>query len=334
LIAACFGLVLSFVGLDPISGVERYTLGIQYLRDGVALVPAMVGLYGMSEVFLSLNDLKINPVQLEKTKLFQFKEVFKHKWMMLRASAIGFVIGVVPGVGANIASWVGYDHAMTCSKNKELFGTGFSEGLIGSESSNNGCAPGAYAPLLTLGVPGDAVTAVVLGVLTIHGVQPGPSFMRNNPEYLYYITIGMLFAGVLFLLIGTFLGRGIIKILGVPLPSIMACVVILCVIGSFSSDYRLQSVYLMFVFGILGLIMKKLKFPIAPMLLGLVVGGSIGDANFRRAILAGKGSFEPFFTRPVSAIMVAFILYIIFKEFIWPIIKKKCELKKEMERVD
>ena len=322
LIAACFGLMAAFVGLDPIGGTMRLTFGIGYLRNGIPLVPAMIGLYGMSEVFTSLIDYKPDPVKMEKERLFQHKIWWKYKWMSIRASLLGFIIGLVPGIGANIASWVGYDHAYSGSKYKEEFGNGSIEGLIGSESANNGCVPGAYAPLLALGVPGDAVTAVILGILTIHGVQPGPSFLTNNPQYLYYIALAILFAGVVFLLVGTFVGRGIVKVLTIPLPAIMAGVVVLCAIGGFSSSNRIPDVYIMFVFGIIGLLMKKTNFPIAPMLLGLVVGGELADANFRRAILAGKGSFLPFISRPVSAILVACLLFVVLKEFVWPLIRK------------
>ena len=325
LIAACFGLMVAFVGLDPINGTARLTFGIRYLRNGISLVPAMIGLYGMSEVFTSLIDYKLDPVKLKKEPFFQHKIWWKYKWMSLRAAVMGFIIGIVPGIGANIASWVGYDHAYSSSKEKELFGHGSVEGLVGSESANNACVPGAYAPLMSLGIPGDAVTAVILGILTIHGVQPGPSFLSNNPQYLYYIVFAMLLAGIVFLLIGTFVGRGIVRVLSIPLPAIMAAVVVLCAMGGFSANNRIPDVYLMFIFGIIGMLMKKLDFPIAPMLLGLVVGGNLADANFRRAILAGKGSFLPFITRPVSAILILALLYIIAKEYLFPKFLKKAD---------
>lgn len=322
LLAACFGLMLAFIGLDAIGGTARLTFGVRYLRNGIALVPAMVGLYGMSEVFTSLIDHDAEPIKVKKGKFFEFGTIWRYKWLSIRSSIMGFIIGVVPGIGANIASWVGADHAYSCSKEKELFGKGSLEGLVGSESANNGCVPGAYAPLLSLGVPGDAVTAVILGVLTIHGVQPGPSFLAKNPQYLYNILIALFFAGFVFLFIGTFIGRGIVKVLSVPLPAIMAVVAILCAIGGFSAYNRIQDVYIMFAFGIIGMIMKKLDFPIAPLLLSLVIGGELCDANFRRALLAGKGSFLPFVTRPISLILILAILYMIFIEFVWPIIKK------------
>jgi putative tricarboxylic transport membrane protein len=331
LLAACFGLLLSLVGVDPIWGVPRFTYGSTYLMDGIGLVPAMVGLFGMSEVFSSLKDCKYGQINLKGASLFQFAAWAKFKWMSLRASVLGFIIGVVPGVGANIACWIGYDHALSFSREKEKFGHGTIEGLVGSESANNACVPGAYAPLLVLGVPGDSVTAVVLGILTIHGVQVGPNFLRNNPEFLYELAGALFMSGVLFLLIGTIIGRGIVKVLTAPLPAIMAVVIVLCVIGAYSVNLQILDVYVMFFFGILGLIMRELKFPTAPLILGIVLGGELADGNFRRALMAGKGSFEPFLTRPISSVMVALLLIILFMEFIWPLIQTYWRKRKEAD---
>lgn len=320
LMAALFGLLLAMVGRDHIGGTPRFTYGLTYLIDGIPLIPAMVGLFGMSEVMSSLIDYRVEPVKVKRQKLFAFQEWAQHSWLSIKASAIGFVIGTVPGVGANIASWVGYGHALSKTKNPDQFGEGAIEGLIGSESANNACVPGAYGPLLVLGVPGDAVTAVVLGVLILHGVQPGPTFLRFNPQYLYQIAMAMFVAGVLFLLIGTLLGRAIVYVLKAPLPAIMASVALLCVIGSYGVNFRIQDVYLMFFMGILGLFMKRYGFPIAPLLLSLVIGGGLADANFRRAIILGRGSFIPFFTRPISMVMVGALVFMTFKAFVWPVI--------------
>ena len=327
LIASSLGLFLAMIGIDPIWGTHRFTFDILYLTDGIPLIPAMVGLYGMSEVFTSLTDHKVEPIFFKEAKLFQFNEWAKYKILSLRAALLGFIIGVIPGVGANIASWVGYDHAYSTSKQPEQFGKGSIEGLVGSESANNACVPGAYAPLLVLGVPGDAVTAIILGVLVVHGVQPGPTFLRSNPDFLYQIALAIIFSGVLFLILGTFIGRGIIKLLVTPLPAIMATVTLLCVIGSYAISFRIEDVYLMFIFGILGMSMKKFDFPIAPLILGLILGGTLGDANFRRSIIAGKGSFLPFITRPISLVMVIMLVIVLFFEFVYPLLRKKKQSK-------
>ena len=325
LLSACLGLIFSFVGSDPIygSGGVRFTMGIKALKDGIGLIPAMVGLYGMSEVFTTLTNRDAKPMAVKKDKLFAFRDVWQYKWTALKVSVIGFLIGVVPGVGSNIASWVGYNQAQQSSKHKEDFGKGSIEGLIGSEASNNACAPGAYAPLLALGIPGDGITAVVLGVLSVKGIQTGATFATNNPEFIYTLVLAMLFAGIVFLLIGTFLCRPILKALSAPLPIIMATVICLCSMGAFSNGSKESDIIVMFIFGLFGLIMKKTGVPISPMVLGLVVGRDLVDSNFRRAVLAGHGSLAPFFTRPISLVLIALLLLVILKDILEPIVQKQ-----------
>ena len=329
LISACAGLIISFVGYDPIHGVGaiRFHFGIDYLRDGIKLIPAMVGLYGMSEVFTSMIDYDAKPLELKKNKLFAFKEIWDYKWLTFKVTVMGFIIGAIPGVGANIASWVGYNHAKSCSKDGDKFGTGCIEGLIGSEAANNACVPGAYAPLLALGIPGDGVTAIVLAILTVQGIQTGPNFMANNPDFVYLLAASLLLSGVMFLFIGSFMAKGVIRLLSAPLPILMAAVTCLCAVGAFSSSYRFEDIYLMFFFGVVGLLMQKGNFPIAPMILGLVIGGELVDANFRRAVLAGKGSLAPFVTRPLSMVLVAILVIIMVNEFFGPAIKRKLGFK-------
>lgn len=315
LFSGCLGLLVSFTGTDPVfgSGALRFTFGIPYLKDGIGLIPAMVGLYGMSEVFVSLIDYDAKPLEVKRSKWFAFGDIWKHKWLALRVSIIGFIVGVIPGVGANIASWVGYNQAQTSSKHPEKFGTGSVEGLIGSESANNACVPGAYAPMLALGVPGDGVTAIILAIFTVQGVQTGSGFMEKNPGFLYLLVLALIFAGLIFLLVGTFLSRPIVKVLSAPLPMIMAAVICLCSVGAFSQSRRYGDIVIMFVFGLIGLIMRVAKVPTAPMVLGIVIGKDLVDANYRRAMLAGKGSVLPFFTRPISIVLIAVLLFVVIK---------------------
>lgn len=329
LFSACMGLMFSFVGADPIYGAGgmRLTMGVRALKDGIGLIPAMVGLYGISEVFTTLTKGEVESVPVNKSKLFAFKEMWDNKWTVLKVSVIGFLIGIIPGVGANIASWVGYNQAQSSSKHKEEFGTGVVEGLIGSEASNNACAPGAYAPMLALGIPGDGVTAIVLGVLTVKGVQTGVNFSRNNPEFIYLLVLSLLFAGVVFLLVGAFLCRPILKVLRAPLPIIMSVVICLCVIGSFSNSSKMSDIIVMFVFGIFGLLMKKNHIPISPMVLGIVVGRDLVDSNFRRAVLAGNGSLLPFVTRPICIVLVLLLVSVCCKEKLVKIINKNKQSK-------
>ena len=245
----------------------------------------------------------------------------------LRVSIMGFLIGAIPGVGSNVASWVGYDHAKSSSKHPERFGNGAVDGLVGSEAANNACVPGTYAPLLSLGVPGDGVTAIVLGVLIMQGVQPGPTFISKNPSWLYQIALAMFLAGIVFLILGVFVGRGIIKMLGAPMPVIMAIVTILCIVGSYGYNNRIQDVYLMFFFGLLGYLMSKFKFPSAPLILGIILGGSMVDKNLRRGLVTAKMDFTVFLTRPICIVMIILILFLLFQGFVRPALKRRKEQK-------
>ena len=329
--AACLGIIVAFVGQDPIygAGAKRFIFGINFLKDGIALIPAMVGLYGMSEVFESLIGNGEKPVKLKSNRLFEFKEVWKYKWTALKVSVLGFLIGVIPGVGSNIASWVGYNAAQNSSKQPEKFGTGHPEGVIGSEAANNACVPGTYAPLLALGVPGDGVTAIVLSVLTVQGIQTGAGFMSKNPDFAYILAGAFILAGFIFLFVGTVAGRGLVRLLSTPLPIIMSFVICLCSIGAYSNSNKYGDIVIMFVFGIIGLTMKKNKFPIAPMIIGIVVGNDLIDANFRRGFIAGKGSLLPFVTRPVCIILILIIAFMLFREYGMPVIRKKLSKNKE-----
>lgn len=331
LMSAFFGLLVGCVGMDMIVGVGRFTFGSNYLYGGLNVVTISIGLFGMAEVFNLLADIKVEAHKVNKSKLFEWGEYFKHWFMSLRAAFIGFLIGAVPGVGASIASWVGYDHARTSSKNKEKFGTGVVEGLVGSETANNACAPGAYLPMLSLGVPGDVPTAIVLGILIVQGVQPGPSFLLKHPEWVAQLVVAILLGGLIFLVIGTLLGKGIAQILKVPLPMIIAAVTLLCVIGAYAVNSNVSDVYTMLVFGVIGLLMNKNGFPIAPMLLGTILSGNFGDFYLRQGVMAGKMSLLPFVTRPVSACLIVVLVALIVFPIISTIrksIKKKKEEKK------
>lgn len=316
LMASLIGLFISCIGMDPLLGTTRFAFGSTYLSAGVSIIPAMIGLFGLSEVFLNLSVLRGEVIPIKRYRVFEFKFWFQYKWLALKCSILGFLIGVIPGVGPDIASWVGYDYARSSSKEKEKFGKGSYEGIVGSESANNACVPGAYAPLLTLGVPGSAGGAIVMGILMIHGIRPGPMFLATNPEWLYQIAIALFLAGILLLFIGSVLSKIIVKILVVPVNVIMIGVVLLCVIGAFGLNFRIQDVYLMFFFGILGLLMKKFEFPIAPMVLGIILGGTLSEANFRRALMLADGSIIPFFTRPVSLILVIVIVFLLTKDIV------------------
>ncbi len=323
LIAATLGLIISCIGIDPIDGSPRFACGSTYLMAGIPLIPAMIGLYGFTEVFEGLTDVKVSSFPLRKTSLVGAARMWwQYRWLSFRTSILGYIIGVAPGIGANVSCWVGYDHARSMSKEPEKFGHGSIEGLIGSETCNMANVPGAYAPVLSLGVPGDAPTAIMLGILMLHGIRPGPTFMITNPEWLYQIVVALFISGILFVVIGTYAGKALVRLfVSTPRTAMAAIVGVLCALGAYAANTNILDIYTAFAFGILGIIMNRLGMPVSPMVLGLILGADLLDVEFRKALLAGKGSLAPFFTRGVSIVLIAFIAVVLFFQYGYPKIK-------------
>ena len=331
LIGATVGLILGCVGIDPVDGSQRYAFGFTYLMAGIPLIPAMIGLYGFTEVFSGLTDINVKGIALKKTSLVaSAKQWWKYRWLSLRCAILGYIIGVAPGIGANVSCWVGYDHAKSTGKEPEKFGKGSIEGLIGSETCNMANVPGAYAPVLSLAVPGDAPTAIMLGILMLHGVRPGPMFMLTNPHWLYNITVGLFIGGIVFVVIGTYAGKGLVRLfVSTPRAAMAAIVGVLCSLGAYASNTNINDIFLAFFFGILGLIMQAHGFPISPLVLGLILGGDLVDIEFRRALMAGRGSVAPFFTRGISIVLIGFIVAVVILQYAWPHIARKRKENKE-----
>ena len=248
LMAATVGLIISCIGIDPIDGSPRFAYGTTYLMAGIPLIPAMIGLYGFTEVFEGLTDVTVSSFPLKKTSLIGAARMWwKYRWLSFRTSILGYIIGVAPGIGANVSCWVGYDHARSMSKEPEKFGHGSIEGLIGSETCNMANVPGAYAPVLSLGVPGDAPTAIMLGILMLHGIRPGPTFLLTNPEWLYQIVMALFIAGILFVVIGTYAGKGLVRLfVSTPRTAMAAIVAVLCALGAYAANTNIQDVYMAF----------------------------------------------------------------------------------------
>ena len=241
-----------------------------------------------------------------------------HLKLVISSAVIGTVIGAIPGTGEDIASWVAYDSARRGSKEKEKFGHGSWEGLIASETANNACTSGVFIPMLTLGIAGDAVSAILLGGLQLHGYQTGPNFMTDNPNFIYFIGVLLLLVNIMFMLEGTLITPVIGKVLQIRVGIIMPIVVVLSVIGAYAANVRKFDITVMVVFGFIGFLFKKLHISPAPMALGIILG-SLVELNYRRGLMAGKYSLSLFLTRPVSAALA--ILLVIF--VVLPIVRDK-----------
>lgn len=308
LISAMLGLIVSMIGIDSVMGTSRMTFGIYDLQAGINIVPALVGLFGFSEVLSVISDghLEAEVSKLVKS-VVKVKDMMKHLLHSMYYSTIGTVVGALPGAGGPVAAFLAYSEAKRIVKNPSVpFGEGAVEGIVASESANNACIGGALIPMLTLAVPGDAVTAIILSVFYVHGLQPGPMFIKTSPDMFLAILAGGFIGCVFLLLLGLILGPRISRIINVPKRILLPVVTVLCVIGAFACNNRMFDVALMFFFGILGYFMRRRDYPVAPMTLALVLGAMM-DSNFRRAIsLASSESnkLAALFGRPITIVLL------------------------------
>lgn len=327
LISGMAGLLISCIGIDGIYGGTRFAFGLSSLKAGISLVPAMVGLFGLSEAIASLADPGSHAIA--NVKNVTIRDLFgyvKESFSMLKdnlrlffaSSIIGTLIGAVPGAGEDIASWVSYDAARRRSKHKELFGHGSWEGLIASETANNACTSGVFIPMLTLGVAGDAVSAILLGGLQLHGYQTGPSFMSDNPHFIYFLGAVLFLVNIALLLEGIVMTPIIGKVLEIRVGIIMPVVVVLSVIGAYAANIRAFDISVMVAFGFIGFLFKKLHISPAPMALGIILG-SLVELNYRRGLMAGKYDISLFVTRPVAAVLALLLVFFI----VLPIIRSR-----------
>ena len=325
LAAAFVGLFLSTVGIDPVSGDFRNTFDVPELFNGISLVPALVGLFAVSQVLLSLEDVFLGKSGIVKEgKLsnqgLTLREIWTNKFNLLRSSLLGTLIGIIPATGASAATFIAYGEAKRFSKHPEAFGKGTLEGVVATESSNNGVTGGALIPLMTLGVPGDVLTAILLGALMIQGLTPGPLLFQEQGALVYSIFISLLLANVFMLVLGMASVRVFSKIVSIPGGILMPLVTTLCVVGGYALNNSNFDLAVMAGFGLLGYIMTKARFPLAPLLLAMILSGII-ETNFRRALSISNQDFSVFFTRPVCAAFLAISLFILFN-LLWKEWKK------------
>lgn len=321
-IAACIGVLVSRIGLDSISGIPRFTFGSHQLLAGVNNVVAMIGLYGFAEALMQTGKgEETKEVKQDVSHIIpEFKLMVKNLWLTFKCSVIGTVIGALPGAGGSIAAFLAYDHAKKTTKNPEVpFGEGAIEGVIAPETANNAAVGGALIPMLTLGVPGDGVTAVLLGAFTMHGFNPGPTLLTKNPEFFYLIACLSL-VGNLFLL---FFGLTGIKIFAkfceIPKGRLFPIIVILSVVGAFATNNLLSHVAFMIFFGVVGYILKRFGYPASPMVLGIVLGNLL-EKNMRNALIVYRGiggCIKSIFTRPITFVLFLVIVFTIVSKQAW-----------------
>ena len=306
-IAGFLGLFIACIGQEGLYAYDRFTFGIHDLSGGIALLPALVGAFGFSEVLMVMKDRPRKIVMSTFDAVIpRIADIVRYWRTIIRSGIIGTGIGIIPGVGEDIGAWSSYAAARRASKEKEKFGKGSVEGLMAAETGNSACVPGAVIPVLTLAVPGSAPAAVLLAAMMIHGVQPGPLIMIQSPQFVYDIVAMMLLATIGILIYGLTLTRVLIKILQVPQTLVMPVIFVLCVVGSFAIASRMFDVYVMLAFGVIGYVLRRFNYPMAPLVLGIVLGDLL-DKNLRRGLVLSDGDLTPFFTRPISFVLFALV---------------------------
>ncbi len=330
-IAGFFGLALSCVGYEQLFSIPRLTFGKVSLFSGIAFVPAMIGLFGLPNIFDNLSrgtSASSADVSSEKKQKISILGMVRSSFgNIFRSGIIGTAIGAIPGVGEDVAAWLSYDTAKRSSKHPEEFGKGSFEAIIASETANNAAIGGALIPMLSLAIPGSPPSAVLLGALQLHGIRPGPMLTFEQPEFIPYMAALLLLASFMMRFSGWGICQIAPKILKIPFFILMPIVGVLSIIGAYALNVNMFDLTIMFVFGIIGYIFMKLKIPAAPIVLGLILGG-MADSNFRRALQASQGNFMPFISRPLSVIVLLLIFFTIFSQTpVYAGLKKK--LKKE-----
>jgi putative tricarboxylic transport membrane protein len=294
------GLFLKTIGLDGFTGEERYTFGITKLMDGISFIPALIGLFAMSSVFYDIekgfSSARGVTLSFAMPKIRELTRLWK---VYLHSSILGSIIGVLPGAGATITSFICYNEVKRFSKNKDQFGKGCLEGVAAPEAGNNAVVGGSLVPLLTLGIPGSATSAVLLGALMLHNIQPGPLLFQTNGEVVYCIFAGLFVACIVQLFLGLIGVPLWIKVISAPKPLLLSVIAIISVVGSYGYSNSIVDVWSMFGFGLLGYALKKFDFPVSPIILALVLGGIL-EENFRRALIISGGDYSIFVTHPIS----------------------------------
>ena len=306
LLACLIGLFMATVGAAPIDGFTRFTMGIHDLDAGFKEVPALVGLFAISELLNcgKLGEGRVKPKEINRKGFgMSAKEFCSQIFNAIRSALIGCFIGILPGIGGSVCNLLAYGVAKKSSKYPEKFGTGIIDGIVASETSNNACIGGTMVPLLTLGIPGDAVTAILLGAFTINGLTPGPMFYSENIQLIYIIFALMFVCAIATFIIQYFGIKGFTQLLKIPKNILLPMVMVLCIIGSFATNNRIFDVWTLLLWGVLGYVLTKFDLPLTPIIMGFILG-PICEKFLRRGLMMSRGSFLPFITRPVSGIFL------------------------------
>ena len=331
LAAGALGLVIACIGSDPLTGYARLTFGTQALQSGVNFVPALIGLFSVSQVMVTSETIFNQEKKEFASTKGRFWPTAKEMAMtmptVIKSSIIGIFIGILPGAGGDIASWVAYNTAKNSSKEPETFGKGNPIGICASEAANNAVTGGSFIPLFTLGVPGSSTAAVILGGMMIHGLIPGNSLFTDQADKVYPIMIGFMIANVLMGIIGVLIGPTLTRLAGVPISSLAPILIVLCMIGAYTTNGNIYDVYIALAFGIVGYLMRRTGFTPTPIVLAVILGG-MAENGFSQSLIMARGNVVGYYmSRPISCVLIVLTL----AALLWPIyqwIRGKLKAKK------
>ncbi|MFV0334861.1 MAG: tripartite tricarboxylate transporter permease [Tropicimonas sp.] len=310
-IAGILGLMVAMVGSEGIHAHVRFSFGIDALNGGIALIPAMVGAFGFTEVLSAMWNAQgqvVDGSRRGERMIPRLVDLWRYKFTVIRSGIIGTIVGIIPGVGEDIGAWASYSVARQTSSERDQFGKGSQEGLTAAETGNSAVVPGSLIPALTLAIPGSASAAVLIAALFIHGIRPGPLIMIEEPTFIYSVAAMMILATLAMGIFGIALTRVFVQVLKVPYAYLMPVVFTLCVIGPYALSQRLFDVGVMVVFGLIGFVLRQMNYPMAPLVLGIILG-SLLDKSLRRGLTLSEGDLTPFFTRPMSLMFVVIIAF-------------------------
>jgi len=328
---ALAGIILGSIGLDLMTGLPRFTLGINELTDGVGIIPLVMGLFGVSEILENLEGTLEREVFKTPLRnlLPSLKDWAQSKWAIVRGSVIGFLLGILPGGGAVISTFVAYAVERKVSKHPEKFGKGAIEGVAAPESANNAAAGASLIPLLSLGIPPNPIMAIFFSALIIHGVQPGPLLIKQNPDLFWGLVASLYLGNFLLLILNLPLISIWVKVLEIPYKILFPLILLFCLIGAYSVNSVVFDLYVMIFFGVVGWVMRKFGYEGAPLILAYVLGPMLENA-LRQSLLISQGSFLIFFTRPISAIALGFAFLLLFSN-LFPYFKKRRQAYEEFK---
>lgn len=328
LISGMVGLLICFIGLDPMTGLTRFTFDNVSLQSGVSFIAVMIGLFAVSEAFSMVEErLKFGDHAKKIVANYTLPKMRDYKKLIpsfIRSSSIGTFIGIIPGAGADVAAFVSYNEAKRFSKKEErkLFGKGNPKGVASAEAANNAVTGGSMVPLLTLGIPGDSVTAIMLGALVVQGIQPGPQIFTTSGALVYTLFAGMIIANILMAVFGISGIRIFTKILNVPKVGLAPIIIIISMIGAFALNNNYFDVFVMLVAGIIGYFMKKYGFPASPLVLALILG-PMAESEFRRTLVMSEGSYSIFLSHPIAMTLIILAAFTLFLPLVGKLFKRK-----------